>query len=113
LLGKKGKGRASHAQTCAPCVSTIRTPLSASSGLLAGSSQKANIARRYCIWIRSSRRPFEYFGRPDSEERGSRKRLGWLVPLSTAAQPISVKRIGLLPGTQGLGVAWRTPPMRS
>jgi hypothetical protein len=59
----------------------------------------------YCIWIRSSRRPVEYFGAEDSDDLGSMNLLGSFVPRSTAGQPYSVKRIGFDPGNHGVGTA--------
>jgi hypothetical protein len=49
--------------------------------------------------------PVRECGRTDSDDLGSRNLLGWLVPLSSAAQPISVNQIGLERGTHAVGWA--------
>ena len=48
--------------------------------------------------MRSSRLREEKGGKADSEDFGSGKTLGPLVPLSTAGMPISVSQIGLAAG---------------
>jgi hypothetical protein len=52
-------------------------------------------------------------GSPDSDDFASTKRFGWLVPLSMAAHPYSVNRIGFDAGTQSVGDADLTPSSRS
>src|SRR3569832_1414410 len=94
-------------------VSTMRPSYSVEAGLLAESFQKAKWASRKRRWIRSSRSPFEKYGRALSEDLGATKTLGWLAPLSTAGQPSSVKRIGLDFATQSVGVADSVPVGRS
>ena len=61
---------------------------------------------------KSSRAPFEKCGRKDSDDFGSKNTFGWFAPLSTAGQPSSVSQIGLLCGTQPVGVPTSTPPGR-
>jgi hypothetical protein len=48
-----------------------------------------------------------------SELFGSRNRFGAFGPLSTAPQPISIKRMGFDCGTQAVAIADRTPFGRS
>jgi len=43
----------------------------------------------------SSRQPHEKYGVKLSDDLGSKKTFGWLMPRSMAGQPSSVKRIGL------------------
>ena len=54
----------------------------------------------------------EKYGVKLSEDFGSKKTLGWLVPRSMAGQPSSVKRMGFDCGTQAVGVPLSTPPGR-
>ncbi len=95
--------------------SIIRPPgRPGAAGLTAVEPEKpSSVACRCRRCIRSSRRPLEKGGRPPSADFGSGKTLGRLAPLSTAGQPISVRRIGFEPGTQAVGAASRTPPTRS
>src|SRR5690606_32932126 len=61
----------------------------------------------------SSRQPREKYGVKLSEDFGSKKTLGWLVPRSMAGQPSSVNQIGFDCGTHAVGVALSIPPGRS
>jgi hypothetical protein len=47
-----------------------------------------------------------------SDDFGSKKTLGWLVPRSMAGQPSSVNQIGFDCGTHAVGVLLSTPPGR-
>ena len=61
----------------------------------------------------SSRQPREKCGVKLSDDFGSKKTLGWLVPRSMAGHPSSVNQIGLDCGTHAVGVPLSTPPGRS
>jgi len=60
----------------------------------------------------SSRQPREKYGVKLSDDFGSKKTLGWLVPRSMAGQPSSVKRIGLDCGIHAVGIPLSTRPGR-
>jgi hypothetical protein len=47
-----------------------------------------------------------------SDDFGSKKTFGWLVPRSMAGQPSSVNQMGLDCGAHAVGVALSTPPGR-
>ena len=55
--------------------------------------------------MKSSRVPREKYGSAVSELFGSTNTFGWLAPLSTAGQPISISQNGFDCGTQSVGVA--------
>ena len=56
--------------------------------------------------------PREKYGSAVSELFGSTNTFGWLAPLSTAGQPISISQKGFDCGTQSVGVPLSTPPGR-
>ena len=61
----------------------------------------------------SSRQPREKCGVKLSDDFGSKKTFGWLVPRSMAGQPSSVNQIGFDCGAHAVGVPLSTPPGRS
>ena len=64
-------------------------------------------------WIKSSRTPVENGGKADSEDFGSAKTLGELLPLSTAGTPNSVSQIGFDCGIHAVGLPSSVPFTRS
>ena len=63
--------------------------------------------------MKSSRVPREKCGSAVSELFGSTNTFGWLAPLSTAGQPISISQNGFDCGTQLVGTPLSTPAGRS
>lgn len=98
--------------------STIRPPGTDAGGLSASLAPKAGSKAAVIIssvrrWMKSSRPRLEKGGKPPSEDLASGKVLGRFGPLSTAPQPISMRRMGFAPGTQAVGAPSRTPPGRA
>ncbi len=109
-MGKTGNGRASQAQTCdvRRIQHTARRKAARSDCFLAvprtrtWPADTASGSDRRAVRSRIS-------AASNSDDFGSMNLFGSLVPLSTAGQPSSVKRIGFERGSQAVGDCWRTP----